>query len=93
MTDDIPPEVMTEFERLAIRVRDSGFRRYSADAILHRIRWEMSVERGNREFKVNDHWSAPLARWFLGQHPDFQGFFKLRKTGASRLQGQGVTYD
>ena len=85
MTDDIPPEVMTEFERLAIRVRDSGFRRYSADAILHRIRWEMSVERGNREFKVNDHWSAPLARWFLGRHPEpeYKGFFKLRERRAA----------
>ena len=75
----IPPEVCEHFERLALQVAAGGWRRYSADAILHRIRWTYKVERGNRAFKCNDHWTAPLARWFLARHPELPGFFELRE--------------
>jgi hypothetical protein len=57
--------------------------RYSSDAVLHRIRWEYQIERGIREFKCNDHWTAPLARWFLKKHPHMDGFFELRQARAS----------
>ena len=55
------------------------FARYSADAILHRCRWHWQVERGDRGFKINNNWSAPLARWFLKIHPEAAGFFELRE--------------
>lgn len=75
----IPPDICDLFERLAIDVAHKGYARYSADAILHRIRWHHQVERGNRAFRANDHWTAPLARWFLALHPEHQGFFELRE--------------
>lgn len=77
--DGVPEDVCVLFERLALEVRDRGWTRYSADALLHRIRWEMQIERGNRAFKCNDHWTAPLARWFLSNHPDLPKFFELRE--------------
>lgn len=75
---DVPPGVSTLFEKLALSVIARGFRRYSADAILHRVRWHHHVEIGDRDFKCNDHWTAPLARWFLRRHPEHSGFFETR---------------
>lgn len=77
--DGVPADVCELFETLALRVYANGYKRYSADALLHRIRWEHHIERGNRAFKANDHWTAPLARWFLANHPDKKGFFELRE--------------
>ncbi|MGY3278164.1 hypothetical protein [Bradyrhizobium sp. S3.7.6] len=78
LPSDIPTSVAELFEELAIKVAAAGYDRYSSDAILHRIRWHMKIERGDREFKCNDHWTAPLARWFLARHPNMAGFFELR---------------
>ena len=46
------------FEQLALQVRARGIEHFSADAILHRIRWEFHVERGDSEYKVNNNYSA-----------------------------------
>ena len=77
--ESVPLEVCHSFEKLALELRALGFKRYSADAILHRVRWHMHVERGNRAFKANNNWTAPLARWFLKNHPEAAGFFELRE--------------
>lgn len=79
--EGIPSEVASLFERLALSVAEKGHTRYSADAILHRIRWHFNIERGDREFKCNDHWTSQLSRWFLARHPRLkeQKFFELRE--------------
>lgn len=77
--DGIPPEVCRLFEKIATELVDGGFARFSADAILHKIRWEMQVERGNRGFKINNDWSATLARWFITRNPGAKKFFELRE--------------
>ncbi len=76
----VPVDVADKFEELALVVARAGYRRYSADAILHRIRWNETVELGNRDFKCNDHWTAVLARWFLHHHPEHAGLFELRQS-------------
>jgi hypothetical protein len=75
----VPAEVCAKFEELALSLHDDGWRHYSADAILHRIRWHFQVEKGNRAFRCNNNWTAPLARWFLRKHPELNGFFELRE--------------
>lgn len=77
--DGVPAEVCALFEKLALEVHARGYARYSSDAILHRIRWTMQIDRGDRAFKCNDHWTAPLARWFLARHPECPKFFELRE--------------
>lgn len=77
--EGVPADVCSLFDRLASDLVARGYARFSADAILHRIRWEMRVERNNRAFLVNNNWSAPLARWFLKNHPEAAGFFELRE--------------
>lgn len=79
--EGVPPGVATLFERLSMQVHHAGHERYSADAILHRIRWHMQIERGDREFCINNNWSSQLARWFLDQHPELKQrkFFETRE--------------
>lgn len=75
----VPPEICSLFETLALEVAAGGWQRYSADEILHRIRWHHRVEKKNRAFKANNNWTAPLARWFLSKHPELPRFFELRE--------------
>ena len=77
---NIPVDVLTMFEQLSLDVKSRGFEHYSADAILHQIRWRYHMERGDREFKCNNNWTPVLARWFLARHPDCRGFFALRES-------------
>lgn len=76
---NIPLDVYDLFDRLTLEIIKRGWTRYSADAVLHRIRWYHHVEKGNREFKCNNNWTAVLARWWLKKHPDHPGFFELRE--------------
>jgi hypothetical protein len=82
--DVVPDRVADLFERFAIEVANRGFKHYSSDAILHRIRWTIQIELGEREFKCNDHWTAPLARWFLANHPELENFFEMRVRTSTR---------
>jgi hypothetical protein len=76
----IPEDVRAKFISLALELRRQGWQRYSADAILHRIRWHFHVERGQRDFKCNDHWTSTLARWAMATQPSLgPDFFETRE--------------
>ncbi|MCK1668654.1 hypothetical protein [Bradyrhizobium sp. 153] len=74
----IPSAVCAKFCELALKVKRRGFEHYSADAILHRIRWHFQIEREDREFKCNNNWTSTLARWAMETHPELNGFFETR---------------
>ena len=74
----IPLEVCDKFIQLARKVKELHYRRYSADAILHQIRWFYTIEQKRAHFKINNNWSSLLARWAMDHHPDLQGFFETR---------------
>lgn len=76
--EGVPSDVASLFERLALQLWERGRRRFSADAILHRIRWEFTVERDG-EWKCNNNHTAVLARWFITKHPDKREFFETRE--------------
>jgi hypothetical protein len=78
MPEGVPLDVCVLFERLALQIIAKGFRYYSADAILHRIRWEEHIEKGNADFKANNNWTSQLARWFIANHPRHKDFFETR---------------
>ena len=79
----VPIEVCDKFEEIALMLHtEHHFKRYSARAILHRIRWHFQIDRGRRGFKCNNNWTADMARWFIKRHPEIPKFFELReKTG------------
>ena len=78
--DPIPDEVYRLFDQLSLKVIARGYSHFSADAILHQIRWTKQVEYGDRDFKCNNNWTAKLARWFMKEHPEHKGFFRTRKS-------------
>lgn len=82
--EKIPPDVRAQFEKLALHLINSGWAKYSADAILHRIRWHMRVERNIRDFKCNNNWTSHLARWFADKHPEHSEFFNYRELTSER---------
>jgi hypothetical protein len=77
--DGVPLDICALFERFTLEAVNSGLKRYSADAVLHRIRWYCQVERRSGEFKCNNNWTAPLARWFMATYPRHAGFFETRE--------------
>lgn len=72
------PEIYALFDKFAKQAIARGHRRFSADAILHRIRWEASVERIGAPYKINDHFSAYYARLWIENNPGRKHFFELR---------------
>jgi hypothetical protein len=75
--------VKQAFLRIALMLKRDGFTYYSSDAILHRIRWHFQIEKGDRAFKCNDHWTSQLARWAMETSPELEGFFSTRKLRAT----------
>jgi len=72
------PEVYAMFRDYAAKARAAGFTRFSADMICHRIRWYHHVERGARDFKINDHFTSRYARKLMSDDASFAGFFETR---------------
>jgi hypothetical protein len=65
-----------------IRANHSHF---SADAVLHRIRWEVATTTTEYEagsHKINNNYSAFYARKLMDADPSFAGFFSTRTSVA-----------
>jgi len=74
------PEVYDLFLAFAQDVMAVGHEHYSADAILHRIRWHYDVNTNRDEgFKINDHFTSRYARLLMKLDHRFEGFFELRQ--------------
>lgn len=78
------PEVYRLFVRFSRRAKEAGRVRFSADAVLHRIRWEVEVETRGDSFKINNDWAAFYARKAMTEFADLDGFFSLRKQTSER---------
>jgi hypothetical protein len=73
------PEVWRLFEQFTFHMIGRGFRHYSADAVLHRVRWETATQLDDGSgYKISNIWSAWYARKFHRAHPDHAGFFRCR---------------
>jgi hypothetical protein len=75
----IPPHTCDHFEEIALRMAKRGFTHYSARTIIHVMRHHTAERDGTSAYKINDHISPPLARWFLVRHPELPSFFELRE--------------
>lgn len=86
--DAAHPDVWQLFERFTLDLIRRGFGHYSSDAVLHRVRWETSAGAGSDEdaFKINNNWTAYYARKFDEQHPEYAGFFRMRRSKADEAQ-------
>ena len=79
------PEVYRLFARFVAELLERGFTNYSADAVIHRVRWHTQVEaRDGEGFKINDHFVAFYARLWMREHPEHEGFFRIREQTSRR---------
>ena len=86
------PQVWNLFVKFAKDRISRGFTNYSADAVMHRVRWETAAGQSGQypnsndgKFKINDHHVAFYGRWFMRNFPEPEGFFRVRdQTSRSR---------
>ncbi len=71
--------VYREFERRALRMAQTGRKRYSARTIVEVMRWDSDIADTEKTFKINDHYTPGMARLFMGAHgAAYPTFFELR---------------
>lgn len=73
------PAVYELFKSFTFKVIHRGFKHFSADMVLHRIRWYRAIETTGDTFKLNNNFLAYYARKFMEEHPEHVGFFRTRK--------------
>jgi len=73
------PEVWRLFKKFTFEMIRRGRKRYSADAMIHRIRWEMDMRVESEDgFKINNNFTAHYARRFIKSFPEHADFFEIR---------------
>ncbi len=73
------PQVWVFFVRFTKNRINAGMKHYSADAIMHRVRWETDAgNTGQHQFKINNNHVAFYARKFMAMYPQSAGFFRTR---------------
>ena len=80
-------EVYVLFQKYARELTAAGRTRFSADAILHRIRFYHAVnpDKEFEGFKINDNFSSRYARLLAEDFPEeFGDFFEFRKLACER---------
>jgi len=79
------PHIYNLFKRFALEVVKTH-KRFSADAILHRIRWFTQVETVGSKFKIANYCAAFYARKFIKEFPQYEGIFSFRKSAADDMK-------
>jgi hypothetical protein len=88
------PDVYRLFDKFTRELISRGHQNYSADSVLHRIRWETSLQTSDEPFRLNNDFTPYFARRWMRDHADYQGFFRTRRllAGAesAALKPEGV---
>lgn len=73
------PEVYDLIIQYARNAKAAGFDRFSISAIIERIRWFHHIEKGDREFMLDNRFRSRYARKLMDEHPEeFADFFEVR---------------
>lgn len=78
------PGLYEAFDALAQERIRRGYRHWSSDAIFHILRWQGWG--GGRV--LNDHLTAAVARVWIEENPEHEGFFELRCSRFDRVGDQ-----
>jgi len=71
------PHVYVLFKKFAFAAAAEK-QMYSADAVLHRMRWFTDIETTGDQFKINNNYAAYYGRLFMADFPRHAGFFRTR---------------
>ncbi len=73
------PEVYASFCEIALGLIRRGHKHYSADAILHVIRYRAAIKKDVLTlYKINNNYTSRYARKFMQDYPHHAGFFETR---------------
>ena len=73
------PEVWDLFVRFSVEMINRGYKTYSAQSVIERIRWEKDAgSDGSISFKINNNYTAFYSRRFMKVYPQHEGFFRTR---------------
>ena len=87
------PNVFKSFLAASQEMRRAGRRKYSAWAIVNKIRWDFDISTKDKVFKINNESIALYARLVIYHHPEFCDFFEMRKMKPSdRSEGSEEKY-
>lgn len=75
------PLVWIYFERFCLELIADDVRRYSADAVMHRVRWETKAG-AKGGYRINNNFVAYYARLFRQTHPKHRHLFAVRRQRA-----------
>lgn len=78
--DEKYPDVWDRFVALTFDRINIGFKNYSVNAIIQRIRWDMTDigANGITEFKISNNIAPIYSRKFMKIYPNHDGFFRTR---------------
>lgn len=82
--DEANPFVWDLFVKFTMELIRAGRQRYSADSILHRIRWETAVNTTDETFKINNNYASFYSRKFANIYAMYKDFFEFRKSKAEK---------
>jgi len=86
------PQVYQLFEKFTFEAINKGHRKLSAWLIVNRIRWETMVVTTGEDFKISNDFIALYARLFMHDHPQCQGFFRIKAMKRATFnESQGET--
>lgn len=81
------PEFWRLFRRYVLQLVEAGKTRYSADAVVHRIRWHAAI-RGGEPFKCNNNHVACFARIWNATYPE-HAIFQTRERSSEERRARG----
>lgn len=71
------PGVYPMFKKFAFQLLEAGHKRIGSKMIFEKIRYETMLEQKG-EFKINNSYSADMARKFESDYPIYKGVFEKR---------------
>ena len=79
------PHVYARLRRLALDLKRKGRSRYGINGLLEVVRWHMSMETTDPEFKINNNHAPWYARLLMVREPELEGFFRTRTSKADAM--------
>lgn len=76
------PHVYLLFDKFAMQIIAAGYQRYSADAVIHRIRWHTNIVARNPTLRMSNNHASYYARLWMRNNPHHTQLFELRAVTA-----------
>jgi hypothetical protein len=82
------PNLLSDLAAIAIKAKQRGFHRWSADALFHVLRWETGISTDDLGLKVNNNYTALASRDLMRHYPELDGMFTTRQRKPRHVPGQ-----